>query len=337
MRDGQESPKLSKWDMDALQEYPYTVTAADRQGNFWRLETNRGIKAFYRHEEKADRVAETHAMLEHLAERGFRRASRFIRTRDGRPFAQRGPYTYVLTDWLPGRSTDFQRDDDLRQAARTLAAIHWSGAGFHGGGEKDAQKVSRLLKTLADRREALQWYRQLAQMKRQTSEVDRLLKEWGPEFEQKATRALRRVADTMVKPSGEAGWTICHRDWREGNLHLDGARLAVTGWDSCGPDLPAAELAQFLRRVADARGRWDVESGMQIIDAYRETGNLGTGDRELLVGLLEFPQRFWSLVAGHYRGAGEPSTPELLRREIAEEAGRQDFVASLERHLGTGN
>ncbi|MBM7865169.1 hypothetical protein GTO89_00130 [Heliobacterium gestii] len=327
MRDGQERSKLSKWDMDALQEYPYSVTAAERQGGFWRLETNRGMKAFYRHEEKADQVAGTHAMLEHLADRGFRRASRFIRTRDGRPFAQRGPYTYVLTDWLNGRSPDFRRDEDLRQAAQTLAAIHRSGEGFPGGPEQATAQVGRLLKALAERRETLLWYRQLAQMKRRAGEIDDVLSEWGPEFEQRAVRSLRRVTDALMKPVTGNNWTICHRNWREENLHMEGNRLLATGWDGCSLDLPAAELAQFMRRVADRRD-WDVESASQLVDAYRQVRDLSALERELLLGLLEFPQRFWALVASHYRGNGE-SAPEQLREEIAREAPRQAFVTSL--------
>ncbi|MTV49292.1 CotS family spore coat protein [Heliobacillus mobilis] len=338
---GQESLALSKWELDVLQEYPYQIVGAEQRGNSWRLDTDRGLKALYRYEEKAGQVSQMHALLEHLAARGFRRTNRFIRTRDGWPYVYRGTYTYVLTDWAAGRPADFSQESDLQRATQTLAEVHRLGAGSPVNSGTSLSQENQWNRKLAERRESLQWYRRLAEAKKPPNEFEALFLERANEFERKAATALQELADGGIERVADevrSAGIVCHRNWREENLRFNGEqRLAVIGWDACGADLPVVELSQFIRRAMAARKSWEVDLGRQILARYEETCPLSGKEKKILLGLLAFPQQFWGTVSDYFRGQrdGEEMTVRL-REGITEEEHRETFLAELRGSLSPG-
>ncbi|MBC9784857.1 CotS family spore coat protein [Heliobacterium chlorum] len=338
MEKEQESRTLSQWELDVLQEYPYQIVGAEQRGNTWRLDTDRGVKALYRYEAKAGQVSQTHALLEHLAARGFRRTNRFIRTRDGWPYVYRGTYTYVLTDWVTGRPADFRQESDLQRATQSLAEVHRLGAGSPINSGPSSSQENEWNRKLAERKESLQWYRRLAKAKKHSNEFEALFLERADEYERKAAQALQQLSDGGIERiAGEVRSTgiVCHRNWREENLRFNGEhRLDVIGWDACGSDLPVVELSQLIRRAMATRKSWEVDLGREILNGYEEISPLGGKEKKILLGLLAFPQHFWGTVADYFRGRRDVEEMTVrLREGISEEEQRETFLEEFRRFV----
>ena len=104
---------------------------------FWRITSDRGLLCLRRWPTHADpkwpeRLDFIHAVLEHVARRGFSIVPTPIRTRGGESHVRRDGHHWELSTWLPGRADYFplRRPEKLRAALSALAEFHRAAADF---------------------------------------------------------------------------------------------------------------------------------------------------------------------------------------------------------------
>ncbi|MDD2421181.1 MAG: CotS family spore coat protein [Heliobacteriaceae bacterium] len=329
-------PVPTGYDDTVLKEYPYTVLRVEQQGRIWRVETDRGPKALYSYSGNTGKVNRVHQTLEHLAGRGFRHLNRYIRTRDGKPFVLQANNAYVLTDWLPGRKADFCRAEEVLLATKALAEIHRLGTGactLTVPGDTYDEKYWH--NTLVNRCNEYHQYRQIVEKRSLRTTFDNLFLIHATDYENGALEALKKVAAgcRQLTPGGYQG-QVCHRDWREENLLIAGRRLSIIGWEHCGTDFPVTDLSRFIRRVMVKKGDWDGATGVAVIAGYDHIRPLEIAEKEVLHGLLSFPERFWDSVASYYRGSVSAATAlHQLQQAIGEEQRRQTFIQTVAGYL----
>jgi homoserine kinase type II len=107
---------------------------------FWRLTTPRGLLCLRRWPSQADpsdpkwsqRLGFIHAVLEHVARRGFSLVPIPIRTRQGNSHLQLDDFSWELSPWLAGHADylPLRRPEKLRAAMTALAEFHRAAADF---------------------------------------------------------------------------------------------------------------------------------------------------------------------------------------------------------------
>jgi homoserine kinase type II len=106
---------------------------------FWRITSERGLLCLRRWPTHVDpkwveRLDFIHAVLDHVARRGFSLAPTPIRTRHGESHVRWDGHDWELSAWLPGRADYFpmRQPEKLRAALSALAEFHRAAADFDG-------------------------------------------------------------------------------------------------------------------------------------------------------------------------------------------------------------
>lgn len=269
-----------------------------RDGVF-RIETQRGPYCLKRVRQPLGAVKFVRDALEHLDARGFHRISRFIPTRHGFPGLRTHRGTWVLVEWIDGRSPNVKDPEDLRQSALTLAQFHRAARGlrprpgslpqdFLGTWPATFQRVRRTVRR-ATSRAFLHEHPFLARplsanagwLCRQADKALGLLS--GSEYH-------RLVAERRAEKG------FCHGDSGGGNFVIapDG-RAVLIDFETLRSDLRVYDLFRLIRRSIKRTG-WQADSARWIMESYGGENPVAAAELPLLLAWLYLPAKFARLI-----------------------------------------
>ena len=293
----------------------------------WRLLSDRGEKILAKVSLPPARLELLCILFDYLGRRGCRKIPRFIRTADGRRWVTAGNYAFYLYDHHSGITPDFSTSLQVELVFRALSLYHRHAAGF----SLPAGTIVSDCRGLWP----VYWENALAQLENLCSRI-------AGDAEEKlqlvsllacrmdnAVRLLRASEYFALNEQPEA-FTLCHRDFREGNLVLTLQQdVFIDGFEHCGLDLRVYDLGRLLHRLM-LRSRWSLNRIQEALSAYEEINPLSLGERKVLAAMLVLPFPALSYLGAYSSSRGpEKSMAAALKQELAFQVPRQKVFSWL--------
>ncbi|WP_221469013.1 phosphotransferase [Cohnella nanjingensis] len=213
-------------------------------------------------------------ILIQLVESGFPYGPRIVATRDRRLWAKRNDKPVMVTNWIKGRSPNFETPSEWKQAIRTLASFHRY-AQFPILREVPAgrERYTTLTSVIADYRTTLQHVQDIP-----VHAFIFLCDE--------ATRYLGEPKSMEAVKCEAAVRAWVHGDYNYPNLILDRKGfMRLIDFENTSLQARMTDLAHILHRNA----AWDCDELLRWIDYYDRFRPLSAEDRFLLYALLHVP------------------------------------------------
>jgi spore coat protein I len=289
-----------------------------------------GRKALKRLPFSPERILFVHGAKEHLAGNDFERVDRYICTLSGEPYFIYSGSCYCLTDYIEGRESNFDNDNDVRLAARVLAQLHKASKGYVApSGCKVQDELGRLPLYFVKRLDDIKKMRR--QAKKGKGKFDELFLQYADYFVETAEDAIDELASShymeLVEKTRDEG-LFCHHDFTQHNIIMAGERATVTGFDYCCFELRVYDLANLIRRKM-RKCDWDVSRSELIVNSYNSVEPINEDELCVMKIILRFPQKFWRVVNRYYnsrRSWSERSSVIRLQEVIDEVGPFEEFL-----------
>jgi Ser/Thr protein kinase RdoA (MazF antagonist) len=256
--------------------YPLSVRKMTRVRDVRRLLTDEAellcSKSYAIPEPEIDFIAQ---VIIHLAEAGFGCGPRIVPTRNGSMWMMRKGKPYMITNWVSGRSPDFDVRSEWKKALRTLAAfhLHAEGAGF-GDIPPGRDRFASLQNAIADYRSVLTESAWIGDRQTFTSLCDEAIRYLAD------PRSLEAIHREMSAQS------FVHGDYNYPNLVLDRHNtLHLIDFENTSLQVRMTDLVHILQR----NFAWNSDETLRWIEYYDRIRPLSGGDRHLLFALLHVP------------------------------------------------
>jgi spore coat protein I len=289
-----------------------------------------GRKVLKRMPFSPERLIFVHGAKEHLVGNGFENVDRYICTLSGEPYFISNGSCYCLTDYIDGRESNFDNDNDIRIAARVLAQIHKASKGYVApAGCKVQDELGKLPVYFTKRLDDIKKMRK--QARKGKSKFDELFLQYAEYFVETAEDTIAELATSGYKGLVEktrAEGLFCHHDYTQHNIIMSGDRTTVTSFDYCCFELRVYDVANLIRRKMRKCG-WDKSKAELIINSYNSVEPINSDELSVMKIILRFPQKFWRIVNRYYnsrRSWSERSSVIRLQEVIDEVGPFEEFL-----------
>lgn len=277
-----------------------------------------------------ERLWFVHGAKEHLAGNGFTGVDRYLCTLTGEPCFNFDNSCYTLVDFIDGRESSFDNDNDVKRAAITLAELHRASRGYIAPeGCKVQDDLGKLPGYFSKRLDDIKKLKK--QAKKGKSRFDQLFLKNVDYFCEIGECAVAELAISsygrLVESTKEKG-IFCHHDYTHHNIIMDGERVAVINFDYCCFELKVYDIANFIRRKM-RKCDWDISKTEMIIHSYNSVETLSNEEFAVMKIILQFPQKFWRVVNRYYnsrRSWSERSFAIRLQEVIDEIGPHKEFI-----------
>ncbi|HEX3031736.1 MAG TPA: CotS family spore coat protein [Bacillota bacterium] len=332
-----------------LREYDFrSVRRIKGTDGAWRVVTDRGER--FLKLSKCDKAELTYVrqVLEHVANRGFRRVCRFIVTKYGDPFVEDKGKFYYLTDWVDGKDCSFKKPAHLEEAVFTLAEFHRAACRLKlpaGQVAAEGQPV---------RQHWGQWSEMFSGRAEMVSQISRTLEGegvFGDQFSQMIRSKAAIVyawAVQAVSLLNQGGFSelvkrereeqaVCHGAFSASNIILSkrGKGAYLVDLDHSVQDVRIHDLARLMARVLPIH-KWDIGAATQMLEWYSFIRPLDELEQKALVAYLAFPHRLFRYCRQAVKERNVETGTKLVRKlqeDLMLEEFRKPFIQQLMRSL----
>ena len=316
--------------------------AALLRDGVYRVETQRGPYCLKRVRQSPGVVKFIQDALDHLDAQGFHRISRFIPTANGLSGLAKAGCTWVLVEWILGRSPDVTDREDLRQSALTLAQFHRAARGFRprsgsipqdflGTWPATFQQVQHGIRR-ATSEAFLEAHAFLAGPL--SANADWLCRQTDKALGLLAGSEYRRLIAARRAEKG-----FCHGDSGGGNFVIapDGRALLID-FETLRYELRVYDLFRLIRRSLKRNG-WRADTASWIMESYGRENPVAAAELPLLLACLYLPIKFNRLISRCTVLADGPERDVALLK-LNKYLGRREeidrFLNDFGRYLGVG-
>ena len=263
--------------------------------------TPQGRKVIRKMPFSPERLRFVHGAKEHLAGNGFPGVDRYRCTMDGEPFFNFDNGCYTLVDFIDGRESSFDSDEDVQRAAIALAQLHGASRGYIAPeGCKVQDDLGNLPGYFNKRLDDIKKTKK--QAKKGKGRFDQLFLEHVDYFCEIGESAVAELANSsygkLVEHTRAEG-LFCHHDFTHHNIMMEGEKVIVMNFDFCCFELKIYDIANFIRRKM-RKCEWDISKTELILHSYSSVEPLSDEEMAVMKIILQFPQKFWRVVNRYY-------------------------------------
>lgn len=269
----------------------------------------------------------------HLQRRGFSTIPDIIKTIKGEYYIKIKEKFAYITEWIPGRVSNFDNPIELSMAARKLKELHKCSENFTIN-ENMKPRIGWFswIQVFDTRKNEILDFQHRISQKAYKSEFDKLYLKVMPEEIDRAERSIKALAssnyrDLMYREILKRGF--CHHDYANHNILIDrDNRINLIDFDYCILDTHLHDLSSLLIR-AMKNGKWNGNKAEKILLDYSMGEEIGRDERILMREFIRFPQGFWQLGIQMYWEQQPWEDKEFmgrLKRYIEDRDEREEFV-----------
>lgn len=266
--------------------------------------TDKGEKCIKKLNYGPQKLMFIHAAKEHLIQNGFPYVDRYDLNIDGDPYALVNDDLYTVSEWIKGKECDFHDIEQVKVAAKSLAALHEASRGYDPP-ENCILKtdIGRWPATMDKRIRSFDKMRDMSRKKSNKSEFDLCyLKnmEYYKQIGKKSSELLNHSSYYQLSEQADRDKIFCHHDFTYHNIIMgDDNNVHVVDFDYCKREIRTYDIANFMIKVLK-RVEWNMDYADAIINSYNEVSPLKEEEYKVLYAFLMFPQRFWRLANKYY-------------------------------------
>ena len=236
---------------------------------------------------------------------------------------------FILKDYINGTELNTEKRGEMEEAVCLVARYHKIASGLNIDiPEKMIEGEKQVIESCK------RHYRELVKVKnyiRNRKKKNEFEQIYMKHFLPMLSTAETSIACLEGVESGCGGCSICHGDFNQHNVVFENGRWHMIHFENFTSSWSILDLANFLRKMLE-KNDWDVDLGMQLIEAYQREWTLSAEELQRLYGILLFPEKFWK-ITNHYINSKKAWIPgrdiEKLQRVIEQETQRLNFVENL--------
>ena len=296
----------------------------------WVAQTPQGRKVIRRISYSPERLRFVHGAKEHLICNGFMGVDRYLCTMWGEPYFNFDNSYYTMIDFVDGRESSFDNDNDVKRAAVSLAELHRASRGYSAPTNCKVQDDLGQLPAYFNKR--LEDIKKLKkQAKKGKGKFDQFFLEYADYFIDIGEAAVKELEASKYNKLAEntrSEGLFCHHDYTHHNIIMDGDRITIMNFDFCCFEIRVYDIANFIRRKM-RKCEWDITKTELIINSYNKKEVLGAEELAVMKLILQFPQKFWRVVNRYYNSRRSWSERSYVMRlqEVIDEIGpHSEFI-----------
>ncbi len=326
---------------DVLNQFGLELKSLQSIRKVWRIKTNAGYKYLKKSRLNPRELEFIFEALEYLYAQSFPGMLRMDLSKAGTPFVEVQGESYIMTDWVFSRETDFGILMDLRQAARFLAEFHLKSQGFSPLVNLPSRTawLNWPLK-MAIRLHQLEHFRELARAEAEDSAFSRLYLSYYDYYRSQgevAYQALLHSPYHEVAAFAAASRSFCHHDFSGRNLlQTFDNRLVLIDFEYSLLDLRIHDLINLVVRNLK-HSHWNLDLCRFIMHEYHQVAPLTMEECEVMRILLVWPHDFWQVGLQYYYEKLPWSKERFLNKlegKIKDRLEREEFLRKFPRENG---
>lgn len=326
---------------EVIKKYPVTVKSKHRIRGAILLDTNKGIYMIKMYTANKKRLLFEEEIKKLLLDKGYGNVDYAIPNTDNELLTDDGSGgKWLMKRWYNGEECDIKDVQKVLLASSNMAILHKIMIMRQYSTYTPLVKTNKLdIKSLFLRhnREIKKAHSYIRE-KRQKNEMEIcLLNSYQNFFEQgkKAEEFLKesgydKLFDNTVKEG-----RIMHGSYNYHNILLSENHVITTNFEKADIGLQVIDLYDFIRKVME-KNSWNLNTGIQIIEAYIKERKLEKEEQKVLYALLLYPEKYWKLVNFYYNGKKSWMSAknfEKLRRICNQEKERLNFLKEVKKLL----
>lgn len=292
---------MQQIDLDIGRQYDLEIKKFIPYRDAYILDTTRGRKLLKKEGISPKRILFIHGAKEHLFNNSFQHIDRFICTVDGKPFLETNHGCFTLTDFIEGSECNFDVESDVIMATRALAQLHAASRGYKSpSGAFSRDELGKMPIIFKKRLNEIIKIKKIAGKGK--TKFDYMVLHHVDYFYNQGKEALEELLKSeyslLVDDVRKQG-SFCHHDFTHHNIIISNGYATILNFTNCCYELKIYDVANLIRRKM-RKCNWDVKEAAKIIDIYSRYENLSNSDLQIMLYILQFPQKFWRVVNQYY-------------------------------------
>ena len=326
---------------EVIKKYPVIVKSRRRIRGAVLLDTDKGIYMAKMYTASRKRLLFEEEVKAALISAGYVNVDYAVKNIDGELLTDDGSGNkWLVKKWYNGVECDIKDVKKIMLASSNMAVIHKL---MVIGREDDIQPPVKTNKLdiealfLRHNKEIKKVHGYIRE-KRQKNEMEICLLNSYKNFSRQGI-----MAEEFLKESGYSSLCneavsqgrVLHGSYNYHNIILSGEQVITTIFEKSDIGLQVIVLYDFIRKVMEINS-WNMDIGINAIEAYRKERELGTEERKVLYALLLYPEKYWKLVNFYYNGKKSWMSAknfEKLKRICSQEEERHKFLKEVKRLL----
>ena len=326
---------------EVIKKYPVIVKSRRRIRGAVLLDTDKGIYMAKMYTASRKRLLFEEEVKAALISAGYVNVDYAVKNIDGELLTDDGSGNkWLVKKWYNGVECDIKDVKKIMLASSNMAVIHKL---MVIGREDDIQPPVKTNKLdiealfLRHNKEIKKVHGYIRE-KRQKNEMEICLLNSYKNFSRQGI-----MAEEFLKESGYSSLCneavsqgrVLHGSYNYHNIILSGEQVITTNFEKSDIGLQVIDLYDFIRKVME-KNSWNMDIGINAIEAYRKERELGTEERKVLYALLLYPEKYWKLVNFYYNGKKSWMSAknfEKLKRICSKEEERHKFLKEVKRLL----
>ena len=322
---------------EVIKKYPVIVKSRRRIRGAVLLDTDKGIYMAKMYTASRKRLLFEEEVKAALISAGYVNVDYAVKNIDGELLTDDGSGNkWLVKKWYNGVECDIKDVKKIMLASSNMAVIHKL---MVIGREDDIQPPVKTNKLdiealfLRHNKEIKKVHGYIRE-KRQKNEMEICLLNSYKNFSRQGI-----MAEEFLKESGYSSLCneavsqgrVLHGSYNYHNIILSGEQVITTNFEKSDIGLQVIDLYDFIRKVME-KNSWNMDIGINAIEAYRKERELGTEERKVLYALLLYPEKYWKLVNFYYNGKKSWMSAknfEKLKRICSQEEERHKFLKEV--------
>lgn len=290
--------------------------------NYYVVDTTCGKKVLKNVNFSLERIMFIHGAKEHLFHNNFKNIDRYVCNVEGSPVSCINGEYYTLAEAVNGRECDFDKREEVIKASKALALIHKASKGYiPPENSLIRDDLGKLPIYFNKRLDEIKRTKKIAQ--REKGKFDYLILEYIDYFYDLGEEALEKIYNSRYNEIVEKSRLeriFCHHDYTHCNIICGEKETSVINFDFCSFELKVYDVANLLRRKM-RKCNWDINEATIIIDSYTSVEPISPEEFNIMMIMLQFPQKFWRVINKYYNSRRTRREKNFLNKfhEVIEE------------------
>lgn len=326
---------------EVIKKYPVIVKTRRRIRGAVLLDTDKGIYMAKMYTASKKRLLFEEKVKMTLTSAGYGNVDYAVKNIDGELLTDDGSGNkWLVKKWYNGVECDIKDIKKVLLASSNMAVIHKLMVIGRENVTQPPVKTNKLdIEALFLRHnKEIKRVHSYIREKRQKNEMEICLLNSYKNFSEQGN-----IAEGFLKESGYRSLCneainqgrVLHGSYNYHNIILCGEQVVTTDFEKADIGLQVIDLYDFIRKVME-KNSWNMEMGLQAIEAYNKERELGNEEQKVLYALLLYPEKYWKLVNFYYNGKKSwmsSKNYEKLKRICSQEQERHKFLKEVKRLL----
>jgi CotS family spore coat protein len=284
---------------DLFDLFSLTVNDLTTVRGVYLLNTDKGDKILKKLDYSLDRFNFICDGIKYIKNK-FDRVMDFEKAKNGEQYVRWKGSIYCIMPLVKGRECDFNNPIDLSIASEGLGELHLASEGLKSN-LNGKYLNGKLINVFNRRIDEILFFKEIANFHEHKTEFDNLYLEKYEGYLEDIKKSIDILQNSKYYKlcSEEDKVVLCHHDLAHHNIIINQEKAYFIDFDYCIIDLKIHDLCNLINKIS-RNFAYDMEKTDLVISSYLKTNSLDKRELQVLYGMLNFPESFYTICRDYY-------------------------------------